>query len=697
MLTHNEEAESDTAMRMINWKDLRIGIKFCVGFGAVLALLVVVGGWSIFGISGIVGNAKEVIDGNKIDAVLAQKEVDHLNWVAKLNALLTDVTVTTLDVETDHQKCGFGKWLYGDGRKHAEAMVPELAPLLKQIEGPHQKLHDSAIAIGKLFQPADLALGNFLRDKKTDHLAWTHQVKAVFVDHGLETIKAESNHTKCSLGRWLYGPGTEALRKADSQFAGLWKQLLEPHQKLHESSVKIQDLLNAGERDKARDYYINHTQQLAKAALKKIDAIIEWHDAKVAGMTAANNAYAGQTLPALKQIQGLLADIRAKAKDNIMTDEQMLQSATSTRFGVTLFCVAAIAVGTTLAFLIARGILRPLQKSVNLAETVASGDLTSEIEVRQNDEIGALAAALNKMSANLRQMMGDMGKGVDTLTSSASQLSDISQEMASGAEQSSAKAGTVASAAEEMSATMNSVAAASEQASTNVQMVATAAEQMSATINEIAQNTEKGRTITTSAVEQAGNVSGMVKRLGVAASEVDRVTETISEISEQTNLLALNATIEAARAGEAGKGFAVVANEIKELAKQTASATMDISERISGIQSTTSDTVTEIEQILDVINQVNDIVAGIAAAIDEQAVATSEIAGNVNQAAQGIDEVNQNVAQSSTVAGAISHDITEVNLASQEMSNSSSQVHGSAASLSELSEKLNNMVSRFKI
>jgi methyl-accepting chemotaxis protein len=147
---------------------------------------------------------------------------------------------------------------------------------------------------------------------------------------------------------------------------------------------------------------------------------------------------------------------------------------------------------------------------------------------------------------------------------------------------------------------------------------------MSATVNEIAQHTEKARTISNNAVIQAETTSENVQQLSLSADEIGRATEVISEISGQTNLLALNATIEAAHAGEAGKGFAVVANEIKELAGQTAGATQEINEKVVSIQSSTTRTTTELKEILDIIQKVDEIVTTIATAVEEQSASTSE-------------------------------------------------------------------------
>ena len=362
--------------------------------------------------------------------------------------------------------------------------------------------------------------------------------------------------------------------------------------------------------------------------------------------------------------------------------------------GVIITILAAVII-----FLFAVRTTKPISKLADSLKDIAQGegDLTKRLEVKSLDEIGELAKYFNIFMEKLQGIIEDIAGNAESLTSSSTELSAISQQMSSASEQTSGKANTVATAAEEMSSNMTSVAAATEEASTNVGMVATAAEEMTAVINEIAQNTEKAQVITGEAVSEAKSASDKVDELGKAAQDIGKVTETITEISEQTNLLALNATIEAARAGEAGKGFAVVANEIKELAKQTAEATNEIKNKITGIQDSTQGTVTQIEQISKVVNNVNEIVSTIATAVEEQSVTTKEIATNVVQASQGISEVTENVAQSSTVAGEIAKDITEVNQASSEMSNSSSQVNMSAEELSKLSEQLKEMVGQFRV
>lgn len=331
-----------------------------------------------------------------------------------------------------------------------------------------------------------------------------------------------------------------------------------------------------------------------------------------------------------------------------------------------------------------------------VANRIANGDLTVEFN-KDDSKITGVYANMKHMTENLTNMFKDITAGVQTLTSSSTELSVISNQMSSNAQQTSERANSVASAAEEMSTNMNSVAAATEQTTTNIQMIVSASEEMSATISEIAKNTAKGSQTTAEAVKKAELVSGKVDKLGIAASEISKVTETIADISEQTNLLALNATIEAARAGEAGKGFAVVASEIKVLAQQTAEATDEINSKIGDVQITTQESVSSIESIVKIINEINMIVTSVATAIEEQSVTTQEITNNVSQAAEGVQEVNENVNQTSAVAGEVTGDVHQVSQASDEMNTGSLQVNESAGELSNLAENLNEMVSRFKL
>jgi methyl-accepting chemotaxis protein len=241
-----------------------------------------------------------------------------------------------------------------------------------------------------------------------------------------------------------------------------------------------------------------------------------------------------------------------------------------------------------------------------------------------------------ELTEGLKVTLNTVNQNAQSLSSAAEELTATSQQMSSNSEETSAQSNVVASAAEEVSK--------------NVATVATSAEEMSASVKEIAKNANEAAKVATEAVAVAETTNKTVAKLGESSVEIGKVIKVITSIAQQTNLLALNATIEAARAGEAGKGFAVVANEVKELAKQTATATEDISQKIEAIQNDTKGAVSAIGQISRVISQINDISNTIASAVEEQSATTNEIARNASEAAKGSTEISKNIANVSEAA-----------------------------------------------
>mgnify|MGYP003564585444 CR=1 FL=1 len=360
---------------------------------------------------------------------------------------------------------------------------------------------------------------------------------------------------------------------------------------------------------------------------------------------------------------------------------------------------AVIAAGVLIAFFFLGRIFRPLvQTKLALYEvSQGEGDLTRRIDVVTHDEVGQLASDFNIFIEKIRTIVSEIAQNSKQLDQSSTELVGISEKMSENAVQTSSKAESVSSASRDMSVNLVNVAAAMEQSSTNVGFIASAAEEMNGTITEIAQNTEKARDIADEAAQRSQGASEKMEALNKATGAIGQINETITEISEQTNLLALNATIEAARAGEAGKGFAVVANEIKELARETATATLDIKNQINEVQNTANTTVGEINQIMSVIANVDEIVNIIASSVEEQSATTQEISNNIVQTSQGIQDVNEKVNNSSLVSDEISQDVGKVNHAAGKIASGISQVKNSADQMSQMASKLNEMVNRFKI
>jgi methyl-accepting chemotaxis protein len=234
------------------------------------------------------------------------------------------------------------------------------------------------------------------------------------------------------------------------------------------------------------------------------------------------------------------------------------------------------------------------------------------------------------------QLVADITGSSEELKNASEALQEIANSLSAGAEETSAQANTASAASEEVNA--------------GVQTVASNMEEMTAAIKEITKTTNESSTVSNNAMSMAQNTNTIISKLGDSSMDIGNVIKVISSIAQQTNLLALNATIEAARAGEAGKGFAVVASEVKELAKQTAKATEEITAKIENIQTDSKGAVGAIEEISTAIEKINSYAGNIAASVEEQAATTGEVSRIVTESAEGVKQINENISQVSEAA-----------------------------------------------
>ncbi|MCP4376369.1 MAG: methyl-accepting chemotaxis protein [bacterium] len=718
---------------------MTVGKRIGLGFSVVLILSAAVSMWSFVGITSMTNSSQDAVVKNELISNLKGKEIDHLNWVNKVNALLTDETITKLNVQTDDHKCGFGKWLYSDARSEAEINVEGLADILKKIEVPHSDLHTSAIEIGQQFHQADANLPQFLTEKEVDHLKWVAKCEQLFLQN-LKTLEITTDDHKCSLGKFIHGLAGKKIAESDPKLAALIETIKAPHAKLHASAIEIQDawrqthpgLLNvlrmrlddhrkwtacvshalltnkkisvqtdptkcafgkwlAGEQCKTvcsewpefsetitkvhkhhkalhasaikiiqtsapatkTEVFNNETTvELAQIATlfahaialedknatsakeayrifetKSLPALENTREAlgkikdravvMLEGMNKANHTYAEKTKPALEHIQTLLGQASKRVEEEVnQANSDMMSSANSTKLQSAIILGVAIVMGVVIATLVAMGITRAL-----------------------------------------RQIASTLFCGAEQTSSASGQVSSASQSLAQGAS--------------EQAASIEEVTASIEEMSSMTKQNAINANEAKSLATNATEGTDRG-------AEAMGRMSTAIEDIKNSSDETAKIIKTIDEIAFQTNLLALNAAVEAARAGEAGKGFAVVAEEVRNLAQRSAQAARNTAEMIDESVKNADNGVViskEVGTLFDDIagntHKVNDLVAEIAAASDEQAM--------------GIDQINTAVSQMDQV--------TQTNAANAEESASASEeLSAQADQLSMIVVRLQEMV-----
>ena len=390
-------------------------------------------------------------------------------------------------------------------------------------------------------------------------------------------------------------------------------------------------------------------------------------------------------------------------KSDLLADQKRLEKDSNGTIGETERLILMLAAGGFLlgcvwAFVLGKGISRPIARMCAAMRELAAGNFDVVLPgLGRRDELGEMAGAVEefKLQAIAKAERDAASQEAQNKAGAAARRAELIRfadqfeaavgsivaNVSASAVQLETAAGTLTRTAETTQNLSSQVAGASEEASTNMQSVASATEELSSSVDEIGRRVKESSQIADAAVEQAAQTDARIGKLSHAAQQIGDVVKLITAIAEQTNLLALNATIEAARAGDAGRGFAVVAAEVKSLASQTAKATDEISNHISGMQSATQESVAAIKEIGGTIGQISEIATTIASAVEQQSSATQEIARSVQNVAQGTQEAVASVVQ-------VNRGATETGAASEEV------LH-SARSLSAESTRLREELDRF--
>jgi methyl-accepting chemotaxis protein len=412
----------------------------------------------------------------------------------------------------------------------------------------------------------------------------------------------------------------------------------------------------------------------------------------LAGELKATSESFSTVEPVIEAVSKAVNGIRAEAERSNAVLRENIQR----RMGISIPLIAFAVLGA--GFFIGRSVSKPLSAMTAAMIDLANGNFAVVLPgLGRADEIGKIAQAVEAFKVNAEQKARNEAEAKIKQDQIAAQqrkadmiklasdfegaIGEIVETVSSASTELEASASTLTSTAERAQELTTIVAAASEEAASNVQSVASATEEMASSVNEISRQVQESARIANEAVDQARKTNDRVSELSKAAARISDVVELINTIAGQTNLLALNATIEAARAGEAGRGFAVVASEVKALAEQTAKATGEIGQQITGIQSATQESVGAIKEISGTIEKLSEISSTIAAAVEEQGAATQEISRNIQQAAQGTQHVSSN--------------ITDVQRGASETGSASAQVLAAAQSLSGDSNRLKLEVGKF--
>lgn len=558
---------------------MTVGKQIALGFGVILVMLVIIGVTSFTGINGIVKNAISMIAGEEIIGEMKVREIDHLNWLATLSDFLNNPDVKTLDIEVDHKKCKLGQWMYGEGRKKAEHIVPAVAPFLKDMEEPHRLVHSSAIDIKKNMNKLDIgeSLASFY-SAEIAHYKWVNTVIMEIINKK-PVLSVQLDYKICGLGKWMYEGRGGALIAEYPAFGPLIRKMEEPHKIIHDTGHMINQKLKSGDYDAALALVHDKVEpnfEIVKEVLEQCCTLVRKMETD---QKKAHNIFVTVTEENLVKVQSLMHRVSETVDNNMVTQQALLGGANKLKIVVAIVGIFALFLGVGIAFFIAKGL-------------------------------------------------------VNTLTI-------IAHKMSNGAEQVASASGQVSSASQSLAEGSSEQAAGIEETSSSLEEMSSMTKQNSGNADQADNLMKETNHVVSSANQSMAELIKSMEEISTASDETQKVVKTIDEIAFQTNLLALNAAVEAARAGEAGAGFAVVAEEVRNLALRSAEAAKSTAGLIEGTIKKVEEGSGLVNKTNDGFGTVAEKAAKVGELVGEISAASKEQAQGINQVNVAVTEMDK--------------------------------------------------------